>query len=49
MVKLRAPIGVSNVYTMSGQHVLVRDGMVEIFEENCGPLMVAGFTLLAED
>ena len=49
MVKLRVPIGVSNVYTMTGQHCLVRDGMVEVSEENRGPLMAAGFALIAED
>jgi hypothetical protein len=49
IVKLRAPIGVSNVYTMTGEHFLVRDGMVEVSEENRGPLMCAGFTHVAED
>ena len=49
MVKLRVPIGVSNVYTMTGQHVLVHDGMVEVSEENRGPLLCARYALLAED
>ncbi len=42
MIKLRAPIGVSHVYTMSGQQHVVCDGMLELSEENCGPLIVNG-------
>ena len=42
IVKLRAPIGISNVYSMTGEHILVRDGTVEVSEENRGPLMAAG-------
>jgi hypothetical protein len=34
MVKLRAPAGVTHVYTMTGQQFVVRDGMVEVSEEN---------------
>jgi hypothetical protein len=46
MVKLRAPAGVTHVYTMTGQQVAVRDGMVEVSEENRGPLMTVGFILI---
>jgi predicted phage terminase large subunit-like protein len=49
MVKLRALTGVTHVYTMTGQQVVVRDGMVEVSEENRGPLMAAGFTLINEE
>jgi predicted phage terminase large subunit-like protein len=49
MVKLRAPASVTHVYTMTGQQVAVRDGMVEVSEENRGPLMAAGFILINEE
>ena len=49
MVKLRAPTDVTHVYTMTGHQVAVCDGMVEVSEENRGPLMAAGFTLINEE
>ena len=49
MVKLRAPTEVTHVYTMTGQQVALRDGMVEVSAENRGPLMAAGFTLINEE
>lgn len=49
MVKLRAPTEVTYVYTMTGQQVALRDGMVEVSAENRGPLMAAGFTLINEE
>jgi hypothetical protein len=49
MFKLRTPAGVTHVYTMTGQQVSVHDGMVEVSEENRGPLMAAGFTLINEE
>jgi hypothetical protein len=49
MVELRAPAGVTYVYTMTGQQVAVHDGMVEVSEENRGPLMATGFTLINEE
>jgi hypothetical protein len=49
MVKLLAPAAVTHVCTMTGQQVAVRDGMVEVSEENRGPLMTTGFTLINEE
>jgi predicted phage terminase large subunit-like protein len=49
MVKLRVPNGVSNVLTKGGQHIVVHNGTIEVSEENGGPLMAAGFTLINED
>jgi predicted phage terminase large subunit-like protein len=44
-VKLKARPGVSNVYTMSGQSLLVGpDGMLEVSAEEARPLIAAGFT-----
>jgi hypothetical protein len=43
MANFGAPIGISIVYTMSGQQVVVPDGMVEVSDENRAPLMAAGF------
>lgn len=49
MIKLRAPAGISNLYTIDGQAVLVHDGKVEVSEENRAPLLRAGFTLISDE
>ncbi len=44
--RLKAPPGISHVYTRSGQQVAVADGIVEVSEEDCRTLLAAGYTLL---
>lgn len=44
--RLKAPPGISHVYTMSGQQFAVKDGHVEVSEEDGRPLLAAGYTLL---
>ena len=43
-VILKAPVGISHVYTLSGRQVAVKsDGTIEVSEEDAKPLLGAGF------
>jgi hypothetical protein len=47
MVKLKAPVGISHVSTLSGRQLAVRvDGTIEVSESDALPLLRGGFTRL---
>jgi predicted phage terminase large subunit-like protein len=43
MVRLKAPPGVSRVYTMSGKQYMVQDGYVSVPRDDARPLVGSGF------
>jgi predicted phage terminase large subunit-like protein len=43
LVQLKAPPGVTNVYTMSGRQIMVEDGYVSVPSDNAPFLLMAGF------
>jgi hypothetical protein len=42
-VRLKAPPGITHVYTLSGQQFLVQDGYVSVAVDDASPLIGAGF------
>ena len=43
LVRLKAPPGVSNVYTMSGRQIMVHEGYLSVPSDDAPPLLAAGF------